>query len=54
MADAICSRHRESYETALVRLRTADVSILDAESVAFEWLRDSKHEQFKAIQAYLR
>lgn len=54
VADAICSRHRESYETALLRLRSAGIPILDAESVAFEWLRDSKHEHFKAIQAYLR
>lgn len=54
VADAICSRHRESYETALLRLRSENVSILDAESVAFEWLRDSKHEHFKAIQAFLR
>lgn len=53
-ADAICSRHRESYETALLRLRSAGVCILDAESVAFEWLRDSKHEHFKAIQTFLR
>ncbi len=54
VADAICSRHRESYETALLRLRAANISILDAESVAFEWVRDSKHEHFKAVQSALR
>lgn len=54
VADAVCSRHRESYETALARLRHAGVIVLDAESVLFEWLRDAKNEHFKAIQTQLR
>ena len=51
VADAVCSRHRESYETALSRLHQAGVSIVNAESVLFEWLRDARHEQFKTLQA---
>jgi isochorismate hydrolase len=54
VADAICSRHRESYETALLRLRYAGVTILDAESVLFEWVRDAKNDHFKALQPLLR
>ena len=54
VVDAICSRHRESYETALTRLRTAGATILDAESVLFEWVRDARHEHFKALQAMVR
>ena len=54
VVDAICSRHRESYETALTRLRTAGANIVDAESVLFEWVRDAKHEHFKALQAMVR
>ena len=53
VADAVCSRHRESYETALNRLRQAGVIIVNAESVLFEWLRDAKHAQFKAIQSLI-
>lgn len=54
VADGICSRHRESYETALQRLRQAGVVISDAESILFEWLEDSKHEHFKVLQALIR
>ena len=52
-ADAICSRHRESYETALQRMRAANITVCDTESVIFEWLGDSRHEHFKEIQAAL-
>jgi nicotinamidase-related amidase len=54
VADAVCSRHRESYETALERLRQAGVIVSDAESVLFEWLRDSRSENFKALQQLIR
>lgn len=52
--DAICSRRLENYENSIHRLRDAGVNVTNAESVIFEWLRDSKHEQFKAISALLR
>jgi nicotinamidase-related amidase len=54
VADAVCSRQRESYETALLRLRQQDVVICDTESILFEWLRDSKHAQFKSVQNLLK
>ncbi len=54
VADAICSRHRESYETALLRLRNSGATVLDAESVLFEWMGDAKNEHFKALQTMLR
>lgn len=54
VSDAVCSRHRENYETALARLRHAGVDICDAESVVFEWLRDARHEQFKALHKLVR
>lgn len=53
IADAVCSRQRESYETALIRMRQTGIVISDAESILFEWLRDAKHEQFKSIQSLL-
>ncbi len=54
VADAVCSRHRESYETALERMRQAGVVISDAESVIFEWMRDARHPQFKQLQSLIR
>lgn len=53
IADAVCSRQRESYETALIRMRRTGVVISDAESIMFEWIKDAKHEQFKSIQSLL-
>ena len=52
--DAICSRRLENYQNALDRLRQSGIQVVSAESVTFEWLRDAKHEQFKAIQKSLR
>jgi nicotinamidase-related amidase len=52
--DAICSRRLENYQNALERLREQKVSVISAESVVFEWLGDSKHPHFKAVQALLR
>lgn len=54
VVDAICSRHRESYETALARMGSSGATILDAESVLFEWMRDAKNEHFKTLQTLLR
>ena len=52
--DAVCSRYRECYETALNRMRQAGVTIVNAESVVFEWLRDAKHPHFKSLQSLIR
>ncbi len=52
--DACCSRNREHHANAMCRLRTAGVLVTNTESVVFEWLRDARHEHFKAISALLR
>jgi nicotinamidase-related amidase len=52
--DAICSRRLENYQNALERLRAHEVSVVSAESIVFEWLTDSKHPHFKAVQSLLR
>ena len=49
VADGICSRHRDNYEASLNRMSRAGVTICNAESVLFEWLRDAKHEHFKEL-----
>ena len=52
--DAVCSRRLENYQNALDRLRDSGIAVVSAESIVFEWLADSKHPQFKAIQSMLR
>lgn len=54
VGDAVCSRNRENYENALQRLRHAGIIVIDTESVLFEWVRDSKHEHFKAISSLIQ
>lgn len=52
--DACCSRNQEHHANAMHRLRAAGVMVTNTESVVFEWLRDARHEHFKAISARLR
>lgn len=52
--DAICSRRLENYQNALDRMRQANVQVVSAESVAFEWMGDSTHAKFKDIQKSIR
>jgi nicotinamidase-related amidase len=54
VADAVCSRHRESYETALQRMQHGGIVVTDSESVLFEWTRDSRHPHFKELQGLIR
>jgi len=52
--DGICSRHRENYEASLMRMRQSGIITCNAESVLFEWLRDSKNEHFKTLSELVR
>lgn len=52
--DAACSRSVENHRNAMARLRTAGVAVSNTESVLFEWLRDAKHEHFKAISKLIK
>ncbi len=54
VADGICSRQRENYETALQRLGRAGIIISDAESVLFEWIRGADEQLSLQVQALLR
>ncbi len=49
VTDAIASRKSSSYETALMRLNLAGCSLLNTESVLFEWLRNAAHPEFKTL-----
>jgi hypothetical protein len=35
-------------------MRDAGVVVTNTESVAFEWLRDARHEAFKAVSGLVR
>ena len=54
VADAVCSRQRENYETALRRLGRAGIIICDAESVLFEWIRGADEQLSRQVQSLLR
>lgn len=51
--DAVCSRKAEHKSYALQRLQQQGATIINYESVLFEWLRDAKHADFKSISALL-
>lgn len=52
--DAVVSRDPVHKVNALARMRQAGVIITNHESVLFEWLRNARHEHFKAISALLK
>lgn len=52
--DACCSRNAANHANAMRRLGLAGVVVANTESVLFEWLRDARHEQFKAISGLLK
>ncbi len=54
VADAVCSRMQNNYSNALARMQAAGVIVTSMESVLFEWLRDAKHEQFRALSKLIR
>jgi len=47
--DAVAARGALDHDTALRRLELAGAVPTTAEAVAFEWVRDAAHPQFKAI-----
>ena len=47
--DAVAARGELDHDTALRRMARAGAVPTTAEAVAFEWMRDSKHPQFKAV-----
>lgn len=54
VADAVCSRSAEHRDNALTRMGAAGIMISNHESALFEWLRDARHERFKAVSALLK
>ena len=54
VADACCSRKPGNHSNAMDRLRAAGIVVANTESIVFEWLRNARHPQFKALSALLR
>lgn len=52
--DAVCSRTAANHANALARLRQADVTVSNTESVLFEWLRDASDPLFKTVSSLIR
>jgi nicotinamidase-related amidase len=52
--DGVGSRRRLDHDTALCRLEAAGATLSTVEAVAFEWLADSTHPQFKAVSQLVR
>jgi nicotinamidase-related amidase len=47
--DAVLARRAEDHEAALVHLARGGAAILTVEMLAFAWLQDASHPEFKAI-----
>ena len=53
-ADAVTSRAEANHAGALVLMHSAGVIVTNMESVLFEWMRESTHEQFREISKLIR
>lgn len=54
VADAVCSRDADHRDNALARLHAGGIAVTNHETVLFEWLRDARHDRFKAVSALLK
>ncbi|MBP1777751.1 MAG: hypothetical protein H6Q86_3761, partial [candidate division NC10 bacterium] len=52
--DAICSRHKEDFRAGVSNAARAGAVVSTAEVVLFQLLKDSRHEQFRAISKLIK
>lgn len=52
--DAICSRHKEDFHAGVSNAARAGALVITAEMSLFQLLRDSRHEQFRAISKLVK
>ncbi|HEY1191234.1 MAG TPA: isochorismatase family protein [Gemmata sp.] len=52
--DALAARNAIDHDTALRRLELAGAVPTTVEAIAFEWVRDAAHAQFKAVSALVK
>ena len=54
VADAVISRNPLNRDNALERMRACGIQVVNTESVAFEWLGDSGHKEFREVSALFK
>jgi nicotinamidase-related amidase len=54
VADAVGSRRPFNRQMALERAQAAGAQLVTAEMVLFEWLRDSRHPQFRELMKLIK
>jgi nicotinamidase-related amidase len=52
--DAVSSRNDTDRDAALGYLRETGVQLRSVESILFDWLKDARHPQFKAVSRLVR
>lgn len=52
--DAICSRRKEDFRAGVSNAARAGALVVTAEMALFQLLRDSRHEQFRAISKLIK
>jgi nicotinamidase-related amidase len=52
--DAVCSRKIDHKFYALQRMQQQGITLINYESVLFEWLKDANHPNFRAVSGLLR
>ena len=52
--DAICSRHKEDFRAGVSNAARAGALVVTAEMALFQLLKDSRHEQFRAISKLIK
>lgn len=52
--DGVCSRYQGNHANALERMAKAGMTVVNSESLVFEWMRDSKHPKFRDVSKALK
>ena len=52
--DASASRHKDEFKAGIDLIKQNKVKVTCTEIILFEWLRTSKHENFKSVQALVK
>jgi nicotinamidase-related amidase len=52
--DAICSRHKEDFRAGVSNAARAGALVVTAELALFQLLKDSRHEQFRAVSGLVK
>lgn len=54
LSDAVCSRNKNDYLSGVANASQAGAVVATAETVLFQMLKESTHEQFKAISKFVK